>query len=202
VLWIGCSDSRVPESVVTNSKPGDIFVHRNIAKYVQSTFVLLAGIRLVGSLTCVWTPSQVHPNDDSVLSVVNYAVEHLKVKHGLFTLVSSVRRRLIRSPPVVVVGHTHCGGAAACVKIASAPPSDPPDIPLIRWLTPLLKLAQSLNVASLESTEAVSLLVKENVKRQVQNLAEMEITKGVQIHGLVYDLATGTLANLEITQQK
>jgi hypothetical protein len=57
ILWLGCSDSRVPESVVTASRPGDIFVHRNIA-------------------------NQVHPDDDSVLSVLTYAVAVVGVEHG------------------------------------------------------------------------------------------------------------------------
>lgn len=57
ILWLGCSDSRVPESVLTASRPGDIFVHRNIA-------------------------NQVHPDDDSVLSVITYAVEVVGVEHS------------------------------------------------------------------------------------------------------------------------
>ncbi|KAH9162678.1 carbonic anhydrase [Lactarius sanguifluus] len=57
VLWIGCSDSRVPDSVITASRPGDIFVHRNIAKFT--------------------------PTDDSALSVITYAVAHLHVEHVL-----------------------------------------------------------------------------------------------------------------------
>ncbi|KAF9644965.1 carbonic anhydrase [Thelephora ganbajun] len=165
VLWIGCSDSRVPASVITGSKPGDIFVHRNIA-------------------------NQVHLSDDNALSVVDYAVGHLGVKH------------------VVVVGHSNCGGAAACVKAASAPPPDgPPNTPLLRWLEPLTNLARSLSVNLLPSTEAISLLVTENVKQQVQNVIETETIKeawargeDVRIHGWVYDLSTGILSDLGITR--
>lgn len=58
ILWLGCSDSRVPESVITASRPGDIFVHRNIA-------------------------NQVHPDDDSVLSVLTYAVAVVGVEHSM-----------------------------------------------------------------------------------------------------------------------
>jgi len=165
VLWIGCADSRVPESVVTASKPGEIFVHRNIA-------------------------NQVHLDDDSVLSVVAYAVDMLKVKH------------------VIVVGHSSCGGADACVTAARAPPPDaPPSTSLHRWLTPLANLARSLGVDKLEQPEALSLLVKENVNQQVQNLVKTETIKGawargddVQIHGWVYNLSDGTLNDLGVTQ--
>ncbi|KAG8970127.1 hypothetical protein FRC03_011145 [Tulasnella sp. 419] len=57
ILWLGCSDSRVPESVIMAARPGDIFVHRNIA-------------------------NQFHPDDDSALSVLAYAVDTVKVEHG------------------------------------------------------------------------------------------------------------------------
>jgi len=152
--------------------------------------------------------SQVHLDDDSVLSVVTYAVDHLKVKHGRFTLVSQVRWGLIRSLSlVVVVGHSQCGGAAACVAAASAPPpAEQPDVPLLRWLAPLTSLARSLDVASKEPKEALSLLVTESVRRQVQNLTKTETIKGawargedVQIHGWVYDIPTGTLIDLGMT---
>ena len=98
---------------------------------------------------------------------------------------------------VIVVGHSNCGGAAACI----APAPDLPDSPLVRWLTPLANLAQSLGVGSLQPDEALSLLVKENVKQQVQNLTKMNTIKeaeNVQVHGWVYDLPTGTLNDLGI----
>jgi len=108
---------------------------------------------------------------------------------------------------VVVVGHSQCGGAAACVAAASAPPpAEQPDAPLLRWLAPLTNLARSLDVASQQPTEALSLLVKESVRRQVQNLTKTETIKGawargedVQIHGWVYDIPTGTLIDLGMT---
>jgi carbonic anhydrase len=68
VLWIGCSDSRVPESVITASRPGDIFVHRNIA-------------------------NQFHLDDDSALSVLTYAVKVVGVEHGEFLTVLMIRFR-------------------------------------------------------------------------------------------------------------
>jgi carbonic anhydrase len=164
VLWIGCSDSRVPGAVVTASKPGDIFLHRNIA-------------------------NQVHLHDDNVLSVVDYAVAHLKVKH------------------VIVVGHSECGGAKHCLEAAQDPCPPPQDTPLHRWLEPLTNLARSLGLGSDPPPEgALSILVKENVIRQVQNLTETETIKhawdeckDVWIHGLVYDLSTGLLGEPVVT---
>ena len=108
---------------------------------------------------------------------------------------------------MLVVGHSNCGGVVACIKAAGGPPP-PPTSPLVRWLTPLADLARSHNIGSLEpSAEAISLLVRESVRQQVQNLTKTETIKevwakglDVQIHGLVYDLSTGRLTDLGITQ--
>jgi len=165
VLWFGCADSRVPESVVLAAKPGDLFVHRNIA-------------------------NQFHPNDDSALSVLTYAVEHLGVQH------------------VVVAGHTQCGGCVGAWNASGKPPPADPDVPLIRWLTPLVKLADSLGLASKPQAEAVDILVRESVKRQVENVVHTNIIqsawadkKDVRVHGLVYELETGKLKDLGITRK-
>jgi len=167
VLWIGCSDSRVPGSVVTGSKPGDIFIHRNIA-------------------------NQVHLNDDSVLSVVDFAVGNLGVRH------------------VVVVGHTECGGAKHCLKAAQNPSHESPATPLLRWLEPLTQLARSLDLGSLSHEEGLAKLVKSNVMQQVQNLAKTETIKNVWgrgedlwVHGLIYDLSTGRFqSNVVVTLER
>jgi len=166
ILWIGCSDSRVPESVITASKPGDIFVHRNIA-------------------------NQFHLHDDSALSVLTYAVKAVGVEH------------------VVLVGHTNCGGAAACLQAANdaaantgAPQSD---TPLARWLSPLTELVQSLDLSACSASEALNKVVEANIIMQVDNLCQAEpITsawadpnaKKVTVHGWVYDLAEGRIKEL------
>ncbi|EIM87607.1 carbonic anhydrase [Stereum hirsutum FP-91666 SS1] len=165
VLWIGCADSRVPESVITASKPGDIFVHRNIA-------------------------NQFHADDDSALAVLSYAVENVGVEH------------------VVIVGHTACGGAHACMAASAAPPSEPPATPLARWLAPLTKLAASLKLASMPSKEeAMKILVEENVKVQVANVCQATPVMGawthgkkVWVHGWVYELEHGRLRDLGISK--
>ncbi|KAJ7219470.1 carbonic anhydrase [Mycena pura] len=180
ILWIGCSDSRVPESVVTACRPGEIFVHRNIA-------------------------NQFHLEDNNVQSVLTYAVDHLGVEH------------------VVVVGHTECGGAAACFGAASSPafsanakscvvdPSLTPDAPLNQWLTPLTKLVASLKLSGVSKEEAMPVIVEENVKMQVENLSKAQTIvnawthkskkgKDVWVHGWVYDLAKGELRDLGISK--
>ncbi|KAF9065851.1 carbonic anhydrase [Rhodocollybia butyracea] len=162
-LWIGCSDSRVPETLITGSKPGDIFVNRNIG-------------------------NQVRFDDDNMLAVLTYAVEHLDVKH------------------VIICGHTECGAVkAAFDSVASESPvpvrGHPADSPLNRWLFPLTALAAELQAPS------VPVLVQENVKAQLNKLIHTEVIrdawqkkKEVWVHGLVYDLATGRLRDLGISQ--
>jgi len=165
ILWIGCADSRVPESVVLAAKPGDLFVHRNIA-------------------------NQFHPNDDSALSVLTYAVEFLGVEH------------------VIVAGHTQCGGCVGAWSNCANPPANVQDGPLVRWLTPLIKLADSLNLGSKPQAEAVDILVRESVKKQVENVVQTDIIqhawakkKDVHVHGWVYELETGKLKDLAITRK-
>jgi len=107
--------------------------------------------------------------------VLSYGVNVLKIKH------------------VVIVGHTVCGGAIASLK-AAASSNETPDsesTPLSRWLAPLTNLARSLPISLAPPPEALNLLIEENIRRQVDNLAKTETilnawSKGedVWIHGL------------------
>ncbi|KAH8977683.1 carbonic anhydrase [Lactarius akahatsu] len=161
VLWLGCSDSRVPESVLTASRPGDIFVHRNIA-------------------------NQIHPDDASALAAITYAVAHVRVEH------------------ILVVGHTRCGGADAALKAVAGTLGTVEPV-LERWLTPLIELASKLN--SEAASDPLTRLVEESVRVQVENVANSEPVrkvwegqKNLWVHGLVYDLETGTLRDLNVTK--
>jgi carbonic anhydrase len=152
-LWIGCSDSRVPAEEITGTEPGELFVHRNIANMVVHT-------------------------DFNMLSVLQYAVEVLKVKH------------------VIVCGHYNCGG----VKNAMTRH----DFGLInKWLRHLKDVYRIYqdHIESIADPKARwDRLVQINVTEQVQNLAKTSIIQRAwdkeqrpTLHGWVYDLRTGYL---------
>ncbi len=154
-LWIGCSDSRVHPSEITQTDKGEIFVHRNIANMVVHT-------------------------DLNLLSVVQYAVEVLKVKH------------------VIVCGHYGCGGVLASM--------DNVDRGLVNnWLRNIrevyFKYKDELRLIQ-DFEERAKRLVELNVIEQVYNLAETSIiqkawkNREVQVHGWVYDLETGLVNDL------
>jgi carbonic anhydrase len=155
-MWIGCSDSRVPAEDITGAESGELFVHRNIANLVIHT-------------------------DFNMLSVLQYAVEVLKVKH------------------VIVCGHYNCGG----VKNAMTRH----DFGLInKWLRHI-KDVYRLHNRELESIDdpqkRFDRLVEVNVTEQVQNLAETSIVQKAwraenrpTIHGWVYDLRTGYIREI------
>lgn len=155
-LWIGCSDSRVPESEITNSTPGDIFVHRNIANLV------------------------IH-NDINFLSVLTYAVNHLKVPH------------------IIVCGHYNCGGVKAALSHGN--------FGLINnWVRNIKDtyFAHKVEIESIADEKGkVNKLVEFSVIAQVKNLARNSIiqeawhnNQPLHIHGWVYDLNTGKLNEL------
>lgn len=155
-LWIGCSDSRVPAEEVTGAEPGELFVHRNIANLV------------------------VH-SDINMKSVLQYAVEVLKVKH------------------VVVCGHYGCGGVKAALSRTSFGLID-------EWLRHI-KDVYRLNRDELNGVENDDFrwarFVELNVIEQTQNVAATSIIqrcwaqeKRPIIHGWVYDIKTGRLNEL------
>ena len=156
-LWIGCSDSRVPESEVTNTDPGQMFVHRNIANLVQ-------------------------PNDPNLASVIQYAVEALKVKH------------------IIVCGHYNCGGVKASLAESIPFPTVSNWIENIRGTYRRHELEFKLIQ---NEADKVNRLVELSVITQVKNLMENETIKKVwaqgktpMLHGWVYDLSTGLLKDL------
>lgn len=150
-MWIGCSDSRVPAEDITGAEPGELFVHRNIANLVIHT-------------------------DFNMLSVLQYAVEVLKVNH------------------VIICGHYNCGGVKNALTRH--------DFGLInKWLRHI-KDVYRLHSRELESIDdpqqRFDRLVEINVAEQVQNLAETSLVQRAWrkenrpvIHGWVYDLRTG-----------
>ncbi|KAG8215138.1 carbonic anhydrase [Butyriboletus roseoflavus] len=162
-----CADSRVPETVLTGARPGDIFVHRNIA-------------------------NQFHPDDDSALAVLSYALGVVGVEH------------------VVLAGHTQCGGAVACYDAFLARSTTSPEdtlTPLSRWLAPLSALVASLDLSNTPTTTALDLIVQENVKRQVEHISAADpiqqawaAGKPVCVHGWVYDIASGRIKDLGVSR--
>lgn len=152
-LWIGCSDSRVPAEDVTGTEPGELFVHRNIANLVVHT-------------------------DFNMLSVLQFAVEELQVKH------------------VIVCGHYNCGGVRNAMTHQ--------DLGLLnKWLRHIKDVYRQ-NARELETISdqqaRYDRLVELNVTEQIQNLAETSIVQKAWhanqrpcLHGWVYDLRTGYL---------
>ncbi len=155
-LWIGCSDSRVPANEITGTASGEIFVHRNIA-------------------------NQVIHSDTNMLSVLQYAVEYLHVKH------------------VIVCGHYGCGGVKAAM--------DTQHVGLVgRWLAYIKDIYQNNEgLLSLikDENEKENRMVELNVIEQVHNLAKTSIVqkawlnRELEIHGWVYALEKGKIIDLE-----
>ena len=155
-LWIGCSDSRVPPNEITGCNPGEMFVARNIANLVIHT-------------------------DLSLMSVLEYAVVYLKVKH------------------IIICGHYGCGGVAASLTPNSLGSID-------KWLRNIKDVAE-VNWGELEKIEAgakrTDRLVELNTISQAHNLTHTAIVqkawhegRELYIHGWVFDMATGKLKEL------
>jgi len=153
-LWIGCSDSRVPANEITGTQPGEIFVHRNVANLVVNT-------------------------DVNLLSVLDYAVNHLKVKH------------------VIVCGHYGCGGVKASLSNHDFKPL------LNMWLRNIkdvIRLHRNELDAITDENFKTDRLVELNVEEQVFNLAKTSIIQRAwkneqrpDLHGWVYGLNNGVI---------
>ena len=159
VLWIGCADSRVPANQITNTLPGEVFVHRNIANMV------------------------VH-SDMNMLSVLDYAVNVLKVKH------------------VIVTGHYGCGGIIAAMSNDQFGLID-------NWLRHI-KDVYRLHAEELDSitdpTKRTDRLVELNVIENVHNLCATSIVQNawrkgqfLGVHGWVYSLNTGIITDMQVS---
>ena len=153
-LWIGCSDSRVPANEITGTQPGEIFVHRNVANLVVNT-------------------------DVNLLSVLDFAVNHLQVRH------------------VIVCGHYGCGG----IKAASVNKDYKPVLNMwLRNIKDVYRLHR-IELDSITDTEKkVDRLTELNVQEQVFNLAKTSIIqkawkkdKRPDLHGWVYGLNDGLI---------
>ena len=158
-LWIGCADSRVPANEITGTAPGDIFVHRNIANMVVHT-------------------------DMSMLSVLDYAVNVIGVKH------------------VMVVGHYGCGGVNAAMGNKQVGLIDN----WLRNIKDVYRLHETELDAIEDQDERSKRLVELNVQEQVFNLTKTSIVQNawangqsLLIHGVVYDVHDGILKDLNIT---
>jgi carbonic anhydrase len=156
-LWVGCSDSRVPANEITGTESGEIFVHRNIANLV------------------------IH-NDLNLLSVLEFAIVHLKVKH------------------VIVCGHYGCGGIRAAMTNNMYGIVD-------NWLSPIKDVYQQYEselLAIQDEDKRMDRLTELNVIEQVRNLARTTIVqkewkkRPVHLHGWVYGINSGLITDLSV----
>jgi carbonic anhydrase len=159
VLWIGCADSRVPANQITNTAPGEIFVHRNIANMV------------------------IH-SDMNMLSVLDYAVNVLKVKH------------------VIVTGHYGCGGVNAAMGNNQFGLIDN----WLRHIKDVYRLHADELDAITDETERSNRLVELNVIENANNLCKTSIVQNawangqeLSVHGWVYSLSTGAINDMKVS---
>ncbi len=159
VLWIGCADSRVPANEIIGAQPGEVFVHRNIANMV------------------------VH-SDMNMLSVLDYAVNVLQVKH------------------VIVCGHYGCGGVQTAMTNKHVGLIDN----WIRHIKDVYRFHQDELNAIADEKQRFDRFVELNVVEQVLDLAKTSIVQGawergqdLHVHGWVYDISDGLINDLDIT---
>lgn len=158
LLWIGCSDSRVPANEIIGAKPGEVFVHRNIANMVVHT-------------------------DMNMLSVLDYAVNVLKVSH------------------VIVCGHYGCGGIKAAMGNKSIGLIDN----WIRHIKAVYRLHEKYLDGIKDENERFNKFVEINVQEQVFDLSKTSIVQNawrngqeLTLHGWVYGLNSGYITDLEV----
>lgn len=156
-LYIGCSDSRVTAEDLMGVKPGEVFIHRNIANLVNNV-------------------------DLNVMSVINYAIRHLKVNH------------------VVVCGHYNCGGVKAAMNQQDMGILNP----WLRNIRDVYRLHRK-ELDAIEDMDArYNRLVELNVQEQCVNLIKTAAVqeaykdRGLKVHGWVFDIQTGKLIDLNI----
>lgn len=155
-LWIGCSDSRVPANQITGLQPGEVFVHRNIANVVVHT-----------DLNC--------------LSVIQFAVEILKVKH------------------IILCGHYGCGGIKAALENHEHGLIDN----WLRHIKDVIRFNEN-KFNGLNHEEQLNLLCELNVVEQVKNISKTTIVKNawkagheLSVHGWIYSVENGILRDLD-----
>jgi carbonic anhydrase len=160
-LWIGCSDSRVPANQIIGVSPGELFVHRNVANVVVHT-----------DLNC--------------LSVVQYAVEVLEVKH------------------LIVCGHYGCGGVQAALANSRLGLID-------NWLRHVQDVRQKHEalLAGVDEARRSNKLCELNVIEQVSNVCQTTIVEGawergqeLAVHGWIYGLSDGLIRDLNVSASK
>ena len=160
-MWIGCADSRVPANEITGLDPGEVFVHRNVANVV------------------------VH-SDLNALSTIQFAVEHLKVKH------------------IMVVGHYGCAGVRAAMRGLRIGLAD-------NWLRHVqdVRLRHRRRIEHLPAAQQEDVLCEMNVIEQVGNVALSTVIQDawardqpVSVHGWVYGLSDGLLKDLGVTMDR
>jgi len=156
-LWIGCADSRVPANVITGLEPGEVFVHRNIANIVSAA-------------------------DMNCMAVMQYAIEHLHIKH------------------VVICGHYGCGGVHAAME--------PPGHGLVDFWLDSVRATSREHQAELDACDTdaarADRLCELNVHAQVRNICHSTVLQrawargdDIAVHGWIYGLHDGLLHDLE-----
>jgi len=160
-MWIGCADSRVPANEITGLDPGEVFVHRNVANVVV-------------------------PSDLNALSTIQFAVDHLRVRH------------------IVVVGHYGCAGVRAALRGLRVGLAD-------NWLRHVhdVRLRHRKRLDHLPPDEQENVLCEMNVIEQVSNVALSTVVQDawgrgqqIAVHGWVYGLNDGLLKNLHCTMSE